>query len=1248
MRSIFLKAFNLCSLVLVLFLSQEVSASLVDDCVVGITTTGSTTVCQGESVRLESTNNFDATSWEWYRVVNGVETALGINAPVLEATIAGDYYVVATGGDCTARYLGVIPVTITPTPNRPTFRIEPTTPICADGVTPVAFIIETPENDVNYTWTFEDGSTQTGTRVEKTFSEQGDGLASTNVSVRGTRGGCQSELVTRSVSVQRIPRIPFTVSWEKEGGETGAGNNYCLAEDEEVEDINIKPVLTIPADQPHSNVQQYFVDWGDGNGEQPVSSFPETGPVYAEIGDYDIKVRAVGANGCTNTFETVFSVGDEPEAVITEEGTQTDPDGPAPEPGGKQRRPVPEEGDKGCEPIIVPFKSESTGGGLTYTWEITPQQPQGLGPDSWEVYSGGLEEESLEIKFNLTGIYLVKLTVDNECGEPSETEQTVVIGYPLLSLNPEKAICGPGQQVSYSSGGTGGGEGVESVSIDPNFGTISLIRWTVTFGGTEVATGNNESFSYTFGQIGTYTVRIYAENECGNSDFQGPITQTVTVYPPLDSEPTVTTPPVSCPGGTVSFRATGPAAGVRYRLFDAQIDGNLVAEADESGRFEIPAPPSNRDYFVEAYNEVCESPRARVTVTVVPEIVNIIETVEGVCAGDRPAEITGNDPSEQGGTGYLYTWEFSTTGPTGSFATAPSGSDNPSNGQNYRPNALSETTWFRRVVRLNNCDPSISNVVEVQAVPRITGNATVQGNQDVCAGAIPTQLTGATPEGGNGNLTIEWQFSTTGATATDYAATSGNNSGANYVFTQPISTTTWFRRSVTSGGCTVVSEPVVVTVVPEIERNDLTATQQEVCTGTTPGAITGSAPTGGTGTYTYEWQVSVTGSDGPYTLVTNATGRDYTPGALTQTSWFKRIVRSGNCPEDESNVVEIRVITVTAQDNSIQAAQPQVCTGSVPGQLTGTPISGVTFRWESSISGPTAGFNPAPGTNSEQNYTPPALTRDTWFRRVAIVGSCENASEVVQLQVQAIPSAPILTVQDARACVGGSATLTVANANGNSIEWFDTPTGGSPLFVGTTFVTPELNGNTTFYVQARNNNNCTNATRTTVNVTVVEPVADAGPDVEIIQGRPAELRASGGVSYQWEPAASLSNANVSNPVARPDVTTTYTVTITTEEGCTATDEVTVTVIPAITAPNAFSPNGDRVNDVWEIENIQNYPDARVEIFNRWGNQIFNSTGYATPWDGTYNGESLPVATYYYIIYLNSSEKPISGHVTIIR
>jgi gliding motility-associated-like protein len=97
-----------------------------------------------------------------------------------------------------------------------------------------------------------------------------------------------------------------------------------------------------------------------------------------------------------------------------------------------------------------------------------------------------------------------------------------------------------------------------------------------------------------------------------------------------------------------------------------------------------------------------------------------------------------------------------------------------------------------------------------------------------------------------------------------------------------------------------------------------------------------------------------------------------------------------------------------------------------------------------------------------------------------------------------------------------------------------------------------------------------------------------------------------------------------------------------------TDEVTVTVIPAIDVPNAFTPNRDGVNEVWEIRNIQNFPEATVEVYNRWGQRLFRSEGYAEPWDGRFNGQDLPVATYYYIIHLNRLEAPISGSVTIIR
>jgi gliding motility-associated-like protein len=186
-------------------------------------------------------------------------------------------------------------------------------------------------------------------------------------------------------------------------------------------------------------------------------------------------------------------------------------------------------------------------------------------------------------------------------------------------------------------------------------------------------------------------------------------------------------------------------------------------------------------------------------------------------------------------------------------------------------------------------------------------------------------------------------------------------------------------------------------------------------------------------------------------------------------------------------------------------------------------------------------------------------------------------------------------------------------------------------------------------VQATNTNQCVSVTRTPVKVTVTTITADAGRDTSIIADQSIALRATGGTTYVWSPATGLNNPNVASPIATPAKTTTYQVTVTTEDGCTATDEVTITVIPRVQPVNTFSPNGDNINETWEIKNIENYPNATVEVFNRWGNQVFKSEdGYRQPWDGTHKGSALPLATYYYIIRLDRDIKPISGSITIIR
>lgn len=87
---------------------------------------------------------------------------------------------------------------------------------------------------------------------------------------------------------------------------------------------------------------------------------------------------------------------------------------------------------------------------------------------------------------------------------------------------------------------------------------------------------------------------------------------------------------------------------------------------------------------------------------------------------------------------------------------------------------------------------------------------------------------------------------------------------------------------------------------------------------------------------------------------------------------------------------------------------------------------------------------------------------------------------------------------------------------------------------------------------------------------------------------------------------------------------------------------------ALEVPNAFSPNGDGVNDWWEIPGITRYQNARVQIYNRWGNQLFDKSGYNS--SNAWRGDGHPVGTYYYVIQLNSEvwPEPLTGALTITR
>jgi gliding motility-associated-like protein len=151
------------------------------------------------------------------------------------------------------------------------------------------------------------------------------------------------------------------------------------------------------------------------------------------------------------------------------------------------------------------------------------------------------------------------------------------------------------------------------------------------------------------------------------------------------------------------------------------------------------------------------------------------------------------------------------------------------------------------------------------------------------------------------------------------------------------------------------------------------------------------------------------------------------------------------------------------------------------------------------------------------------------------------------------------------------------------------------------------------------------------------------PDGEI------QLKVKGGVvvsdySFRW--SDNSTNQNLINILRGK-----YRVTVTDANNCVVNDSVTM--VPqyetCLSIPNAISPNGDNINDYWNIDKIDLYPQAEVKIFNIWGELLWRSDkGYTRPWDGKSNGIILPIDSYTYIIDLHNGSKPIVGSITIMR
>lgn len=256
------------------------------------------------------------------------------------------------------------------------------------------------------------------------------------------------------------------------------------------------------------------------------------------------------------------------------------------------------------------------------------------------------------------------------------------------------------------------------------------------------------------------------------------------------------------------------------------------------------------------------------------------------------------------------------------------------------------------------------------------------------------------------------------------------------------------------------------------------------------------------------------------------------------------------------------------------------------------------------------------------------------------------AYDSTDLVVYTAPTAT-LRFADTAICTGGSVQL----AAGGAPRFLWQPSDG---LSNDTVATPTARPlkTTRYTVRVYNAFTCYDTASVLVQV-LPRPTADAGPDQFVLKNRPVQLsgRAGGaGVQLRWSPATLLDDPRAARPRTRLQQTTVFRLEADLRNGCgIATDEVKIEVIDQLLIPTAFTPNGDQLNDIWEIVALADYPNAVVRVFNRWGQQVYSSTGRNyRPWNGTSNGVAVTPGLYIYQLELGNGTPVRKGTLAVLK
>lgn len=380
----------------------------------------------------------------------------------------------------------------------------------------------------------------------------------------------------------------------------------------------------------------------------------------------------------------------------------------------------------------------------------------------------------------------------------------------------------------------------------------------------------------------------------------------------------------------------------------------------------------------------------------------------------------------------------------------------------------------------------------------------------------------------------------------------------------------------------------------------------------TCGLTNGSAfatTAGGTSPFTYAWSNGVNGQSN---------------NTLAAGTYIVTITDANGC-----TVIDTAIISTTSGPTLIVTTTQPTCTqgnGSITVSASGgTP--GYSYQWSNGSSG--ANIN--------------GLSPGNYVLTVTDASGCTATDTVSLVSTGGFQ----LTATGTPGCGSGSAQASpVGGTSPYTYQWL--PAGGT----GQTATGLQAG---IYTCQVTDANGCTDSISVTV-IVYPFPQINAGSDASIQQGDSISLNASGGLNYAWTPSIGLSCTGCPNPTATPQSTTTYCVTGTDANGCTASDCLQITVndedCGEVFIPDAFAPD-EATNPENQKQCVYGKCIVSMDftVYSRWGEKVFESTRQENCWDGTYKGVALNGGVYAYTLEAKLSNGVVikkKGEVRLIR